>query len=98
MDFHPATLQLSHPATPDLAGTRATRKVNMNVAIVGIGNVLAHDDAVGPTVARMLEAEWLLPVGVTVEDLGTPALELPSHLSWWDAVLLVDAVPASPPP
>jgi len=70
----------------------------MNVAIFGIGNVLAHDDAVGPTVARMIEAEWLLPVGVTVEDLGTPALELPAHLSGWDAVILVDAVAASRPP
>jgi hydrogenase maturation protease len=70
----------------------------MNVAIFGIGNVLAHDDAVGPTVVRMLEAEWLLPVGVTVEDLGTPVLELPAHLAGWDAVILVDAVSASAPP
>ena len=70
----------------------------MNVAIFGIGNVLAHDHAVGPTVGRMLDAEWLLPVGVTVEDLGTPALELPAHLTGWDAVILVDAVAASRPP
>lgn len=70
----------------------------MRVAIFGIGNVLAHDDAVGPTVARILDAEWQWPAGVAIEDLGTPALELPAHLAGWDAVILIDAVSASAPP
>jgi hydrogenase maturation protease len=64
----------------------------MRVAIFGIGNVLAHDDAVGPSVARLLDAHWSFPGNVVVEDLGTPALELPTHLAGYDRVILVDAV------
>ncbi len=69
----------------------------MRIAVFGIGNVLAHDDAVGPSVARMLEAQWTFPENVVVEDLGTPALELPTHLAGYDRVILVDAVKADAP-
>jgi len=72
--------------------------MSSRIAVYGIGNVLAHDDAVGPSVVRMLDAEWQLPDGVIVEDLGTPAIELPTHLSGLDAVVLVDAVSASAAP
>ena len=69
----------------------------MRIAIFGIGNVLAHDDAVGPSVARLLDAGWEFPAEVVVEDLGTPALELPTHLSGYDQVIIVDAVAADAP-
>lgn len=67
----------------------------MRIAIFGIGNVLAHDDAVGPSVARILDAGYTFPDNVVVEDLGTPALELPTHLAGFDHVILIDAVAAS---
>jgi len=70
----------------------------MRIAVYGIGNVLAHDDAVGPSVVRMLEAEWQLPADIVVEDLGTPAIELPTHLSGFDTIIIVDAVSASAAP
>jgi len=70
----------------------------MRIAVYGIGNVLAHDDAVGPSVVRMLDAEWQLPDDIVVEDLGTPAIELPTHLSGFDTIILVDAVAASAAP
>src|SRR5919205_2506404 len=68
------------------------------IGIYGIGNVLAHDDAVGPSVVRLVDAGWQLEGDVTVEDLGTPAIELPTHLAGFDAVVLVDAVSATAPP
>lgn len=67
----------------------------MRIAIFGIGNVLAHDDAVGPSVARILDAGYTFPDNVVVEDLGTPALELPTHLAGFDHVILIDAVAAA---
>lgn len=67
----------------------------MRVAVFGIGNVLAHDDAVGPSVARILDAGYTFPDNVVVEDLGTPALELPTHLAGFDHVILIDAVAAA---
>jgi hydrogenase maturation protease len=64
----------------------------VKIAVFGIGNVLAQDDAVGPSVARLLEAQYAFPEGVVVEDLGTPALELPTHLAGYDRVIFIDAV------
>ena len=70
----------------------------MKIAVYGIGNILMSDDAVGPTVARTLDAEWSLSDGVIVEDLGTPTIELPAHVAGFDAVVFIDAVAASAPP
>ena len=70
----------------------------MRIGVYGIGNVLAHDDAVGPSVVRLVDAGWQFDGEVVVEDLGTPAIELPTHLAGFDAVVLVDAVSATAPP
>lgn len=67
------------------------------VAVFGIGNVLLHDDAFGPEVIRELLARWAFPEEVFVDDLGTPGLELSTHLPGWECVILVDAVAASLP-
>ena len=61
------------------------------VLIAGIGNVLLGDDGVGPFVIKLLEARYDFPENVELADLGTPALDLPLHLSGADAVILVDS-------
>jgi hydrogenase maturation protease len=68
------------------------------VAVIGIGNVLAADDGVGPFVVRTLEARWVLPDDVQVLDAGTPGLDLTAYISGLDAVVIVDAVKASGAP
>ena len=68
------------------------------LAIFGIGNVLAQDDAVGPTVIHWLNSRYSFPPDVVVEDLGTPALELPTHLAGHRFVIFVDAVASSGDP
>ena len=62
------------------------------VAVFGLGNTLLGDDAVGPRVVDSLEAEGAFPEHVTVQDLGTPVLDLTPYLLDIDAVLFVDAV------
>jgi hydrogenase maturation protease len=66
----------------------------MRVAVIGIGNVLAEDDAIGPHVVRVLEARWAIPDGVEVLDAGTPGYDLTAFLAGLDAAVLVDAVRA----
>lgn len=66
----------------------------VRIAVIGIGNVLAGDDAVGPHVVRVLEARYELPDGVQVIDAGTPGYDLTAFLVGQDAVVLVDAVKA----
>lgn len=68
------------------------------VAVIGIGNVLTGDDAVGPHVVRVLEARYALPEGVQVIDAGTPGYDLTAFLVGMDAALLVDAVKAKGAP
>src|SRR5262249_32817307 len=76
---------------------RSRESAVMRIGVYGIGNVLAHDDVVGPSVARLVDAQWEFDGDVVVEDLGMPAIELPMHLAGFDAVVLVDAVSASLP-
>jgi hydrogenase maturation protease len=68
------------------------------LAIFGIGNVLAQDDAVGPTVIHCLNSRYSFRPDVVVEDLGTPALELPTHLAGHRHVIFIDAVASSAAP
>ncbi|HSM92403.1 MAG TPA: hydrogenase maturation protease [Anaeromyxobacteraceae bacterium] len=70
----------------------------MRVAILGIGNVLMGDDALGPYVVALLEAAWERQDGLQLLDAGTPGLDLTAYLAELDAVLVVDVVKASGPP
>jgi hydrogenase maturation protease len=64
------------------------------VLVAGIGNVFRTDDGFGPEVARRLAAvPW--PDGVRVVDYGIRGLHLAYDLlDAWDALVLVDALPA----
>jgi hydrogenase maturation protease len=70
----------------------------VRITIIGIGNVLAGDDAVGPHVVRTVEALYDLPECVQVIDAGTPGYDLTAFLVGQDAVVLVDAVKAKGTP
>lgn len=64
----------------------------MSVAVLGLGNVLMGDDALGPYTVRVFEAEYEVPEGVAVRDLGTPGLDLTPHLAELRHLILVDTV------
>ncbi len=62
----------------------------MRTLVLGIGNLLMGDEAVGVHVARAV-AERPLPGGVTVVDGGTGGFHLLSCLTDYDPVIIVDA-------
>jgi hydrogenase maturation protease len=68
------------------------------VGIVGLGNVLMGDDALGPTVVRVFESAYEVQEGVSVTDAGTPGLDLTPYLIDLDALILVDTVKSEGPP
>lgn len=68
------------------------------VAVYGIGNVLIGDDAAGPSVVRWLESNYEFADGVSVEDIGTPSLDLAARMCGFDAIVFVDAVSAKGEP
>lgn len=59
----------------------------MNCIVVGIGNELCADDAVGLAVVRRLAAE-----GMAVVEAGCPGLGLLDIIEGYDRAVLVDAV------
>jgi len=68
------------------------------IRVLGMGNVLLGDDAVGPYVVRLLEARYRAPEGVEIADVGTPGLDLTPHLAGAAAVVVVDTVAAEAAP
>jgi hydrogenase maturation protease len=62
-----------------------------DIVIAGIGNILMGDDAIGPYIARTLEARYDFE-GARVMDLGTPVMDFPDHLDGSETVLIIDAV------
>lgn len=70
----------------------------MTACVLGIGNVLMGDDAVGPFVVKLLEAAWEPRDGLALVDAGTPGLDLTAYLAGLDACVIVDAVRAEGEP
>ncbi len=68
------------------------------VAVLGLGNVLMGDDAFGPYVVRLLQAGWEFPPDVSVQDVGTPGLDLAPFVAEVQALVLVDIVRGDQPP
>lgn len=62
------------------------------ISVIGIGNVLEGDDALGPTVVRMFEAAYAVPDDVAVIDGGTPGLDLTAYMAELEALIVVDAM------
>ncbi len=66
--------------------------------ILGLGNVLMGDDALGPFTVRMLDAEYEFGPGVLVVDAGTPGLDLAPLIMGARALIVVDTVRAEGEP
>ena len=66
--------------------------VRPRTAVIGLGSVLMGDDAVGPHVLRHLEAEYELPPGIDLLDLGTPGPELAHIVEGLDALIVADTL------
>lgn len=62
------------------------------ISVIGIGNVLEGDDALGPTVVRLFEAAFTVPADVSIVDGGTPGLDLTAYMAGLEALVVVDAI------
>jgi hydrogenase maturation protease len=68
------------------------------IRVLGVGNVLMGDDALGPYVVRTLLAGYEFPGEVEVLDVGTPGLDFTPYLAGARAVIVVDTVRSEGPP
>ncbi len=88
----------SDPLADGQEAPRSCTSRGGGVAIIGIGNVLMGDDALGPYVLKVLEALHTLPAEVRVIDAGTPGLDLTAYFEGSERLVVVDAVKAQGTP
>ena len=70
----------------------------MAILVLGIGNSLMNDDALGVTAIEQLQARYHFPAGVTVVDGGTLGLDLLPMLEDVRKLLIIDAIDMGAPP
>lgn len=64
----------------------------MRAVVLGIGNIILSDEAVGVRAVEALERGWILPRNVGAIDGGTSGMELIEDLSDLDFLLVLDAL------
>jgi len=62
------------------------------VRVVGIGNLVMHDDGLGPHLIQLLESMGDVPEGVELIDGGTHSYDLVEFFAEADAVIIIDAL------
>jgi hydrogenase maturation protease len=70
----------------------------MNVLVLGIGNILLHDEGLGVRVIEELEQRFSFPAGVELVDGGTCGLELRDTMCGRDLLVIIDAMRHGSPP
>jgi hydrogenase maturation protease len=68
------------------------------IVVVGLGNLMRTDDAVGMLAAERLKQDFQLPEGVTVVEGGTLGLDLLYPLTGVTHLLALDAIDAGEAP
>lgn len=64
----------------------------MAILVLGIGNSLMNDDALGVSAVEQLNARYTFPEGVRVVDGGTLGLDLLPMLEGIKRLLIIDAI------
>ncbi len=70
----------------------------MKILVLGLGNILLHDEGIGVRVIERLRTAYTWPDNVIVLDGGTLGLDLLAYLEEATRVIVVDAVNAGKEP
>ena len=70
----------------------------MNTLILGVGNLLLSDEAVGVRIVEALGRDYRFAPGIELLDGGTAGMELLEAMASRDHIILADAVRSGNPP
>jgi hydrogenase maturation protease len=70
----------------------------MKILVLGIGNLVMTDDAIGVRVVQLIEERYRFPGQVTVLDGGTLGLDLLPRVAAAQRLLIIDALDTGAPP
>jgi hydrogenase maturation protease len=59
--------------------------------IIGLGNITRLDDGIAIQIINEI-AEWDLPPGIKVTDLGSGGVDVALHLDGWKKGIIIDAI------
>lgn len=62
-----------------------------SIAVIGVGNEMMGDDAIGPHVVKELVKRGNLPEGIELIDEGRGGMRLVHHIREMEKVLIIDA-------
>ena len=69
-----------------------------NVLVMGVGSILMTDEGVGIRAIEELERRYRFPENVQLLDGGTSGIELLSHISGRECLVIIDAIRGGHPP
>ena len=75
-----------------MAGNRGADGEELNVLVLGVGNVLLADEGVGPKVIDLINASYNSHGGVEFVDGGTMGFDLLPYLDDRSHLIVIDAV------
>ena len=64
----------------------------MRILVLGVGNILLTDEAIGVHIAEALAERYILPDYVEVMDGGTAGMELLDSMAGRDHLIITDAI------
>ncbi|MFA7291652.1 MAG: HyaD/HybD family hydrogenase maturation endopeptidase [Rhodocyclaceae bacterium] len=70
----------------------------MKIVVLGVGNTLLEDEAIGVRAVELLQQRYQLPPEVQVIDGGTAGMELLEPLEDCDKLIIIDCVRVGKPP
>jgi hydrogenase maturation protease len=70
----------------------------VKILVIGIGNLVKTDDAIGVRVVQLMKERYSFPDQVTVLEGGTLGLDLLPQLEAAERLIIVDAVETGAPP
>ncbi len=65
--------------------------MKQNIAVIGVGNEMMGDDAIGPHIVKELISRKVLPEEILLIDEGRGGMRLVHHIKDLDKVLIIDA-------
>jgi hydrogenase maturation protease len=72
--------------------------VKNKICVIGLGNILLQDDAIGLHVTETIKERYRFEPQIDLLDGGTAGLDLLPLIEHYEKVLFVDAVDAGQPP
>lgn len=64
----------------------------MRILVLGVGNILLTDEAIGVRIVEALEQRYILPDFVEILDGGTAGMELLGDMADRDHLIIADAI------